>query len=172
MATANAAHGGVDMNVVLLVVDSLRACSLREGATDRPRTPFMDALARDTVCFRRAYATECWTLPTHLSMFTGLLPSEHGAHFQTMAYGGGTPTVAETCARAGYHTEVMSGIGDHLLEENYFYFIAHHRHRSDLIEQYPHMLVSRGAEGIIAIDTHLDHKLAVPAVAVALICEM
>jgi len=67
----------------------------------------------------------------------------------------------------GYHTEVMSGIGDHLLEKNYFYFIAHHRHRTDLIEQYPHMLVSRGAEGIIAIDTHLDHKLAVPAVAVA-----
>src|SRR5271163_795799 len=29
----------------------------------------------------------------------------------------------------GYHTEVMSGIGDQLINEGYFYFTAHHRHR-------------------------------------------
>jgi len=81
---------------------------------------------------------------------------------RTMTIGILVPVLAD-----GYHTEVMSGIGDLLLEEDYFYFIAHHRHRPDLIEQYPRMLISRGAEGIIAIDTHLDHKLAVPAVAVA-----
>jgi LacI family transcriptional regulator len=81
---------------------------------------------------------------------------------RTMTIGILVPVLAD-----GYHTEVMGGIGDHLLEKDYFYFIAHHRHRSDLIEQYPRMLISRGAEGIIAIDTHLDHKLAVPAVAVA-----
>lgn len=67
----------------------------------------------------------------------------------------------------GYHAEVMSGIGDHLLDENYFYFIAHHRHRPHLIERYPQMLVSRGTEGIIAVDTHVDHRLAVPVVSVA-----
>jgi LacI family transcriptional regulator len=67
----------------------------------------------------------------------------------------------------GYHAEVMSGIGDYLLDENYFYFIAHHRHRPDLIERYPQLLVSRGTEGIIAVDTHIDHRLAVPVVAVA-----
>lgn len=81
---------------------------------------------------------------------------------RTMTIGILVPVLAD-----GYHTEVMSGIGDHLLEKHYFYFIAHHRHRTDLIEQYPHLLVSRGAEGIIAIDTHLDHKLSVPVVAVA-----
>ncbi|MCL6464876.1 MAG: LacI family transcriptional regulator, partial [Acidobacterium ailaaui] len=68
---------------------------------------------------------------------------------RTMTIGILVPVLAD-----GYHTEVMSGIGDHLLEEDYFYFIAHHRHRPDLIEQYPRMLISRGAEGIIAIDTH------------------
>ncbi len=67
----------------------------------------------------------------------------------------------------GYHTEVMTGIGDYLLEKDYFYFIAHHRHRPDLIEQYPRMFVGRGTEGIIAIDTHLEHDLPVPVVAVA-----
>lgn len=81
---------------------------------------------------------------------------------RTMTIGILVPVLAD-----GYHTEVMSGIGDHLLEKNYFYFIAHHRHRDDLIEQYPRLLISRGAEGIITIDTHLHHKLTVPAVAVA-----
>src|ERR1700761_4695921 len=81
---------------------------------------------------------------------------------RTMTVGILVPVLAD-----GYHAEVMTGIGDRLLEEKYFYFIAHHRHRSDLIEQYPRMLMSRGAEGIIVIDTHLDHNLAVPAVAVA-----
>jgi DNA-binding LacI/PurR family transcriptional regulator len=67
----------------------------------------------------------------------------------------------------GYHAEVMTGIGDSLLEEKYFYFIAHHRHRRDLIEQYPLMLMSRGAEGLITIDTNLIGKLPLPVVAIA-----
>lgn len=67
----------------------------------------------------------------------------------------------------GYHTLVMSGIGDHLMREGYFYFSAHHRHKPDLIEEYPRLLLGRGAEGIIAIDTALEHELSVPVVAVA-----
>jgi LacI family transcriptional regulator len=67
----------------------------------------------------------------------------------------------------GYHTMVMSGIGDHLMQEGYFYFSAHHRHRADLVEEYPRLFMGRGAEGIIAIDTALEHELPIPVVAVA-----
>src|SRR5215468_10518804 len=67
----------------------------------------------------------------------------------------------------GYHTMVMSGIGDHLMQEGYFYFSAHHRHKPDLVEEYPRLLMGRGAEGIITIDTNLKHELPVPVVAVA-----
>jgi LacI family transcriptional regulator, galactose operon repressor len=67
----------------------------------------------------------------------------------------------------GYHTMVMSGIGDYLMREGYFYLSAHHRHKADLIEEYPRLLLSRGAEGIIAIDTVLTHRLSVPVVAIA-----
>jgi DNA-binding LacI/PurR family transcriptional regulator len=81
---------------------------------------------------------------------------------RTMTVGILVPVLAD-----GYHAEVMTGIGDQLLKENYFYFIAHHRHRTDLIEQYPRMLISRGAEGLIAIDTQLQHKLPLPVVAIA-----
>ena len=96
------------LNVVLLVVDSLRGRALDADAAERPRTPFLDRLARDTVAFTRAYASECWTLPAHCSMFTGLLPSEHGAHFRHLAYNGRQPTVAERLAAAGYRTEVIT----------------------------------------------------------------
>ncbi len=81
---------------------------------------------------------------------------------RTMTIGILVPVLAD-----GYHAEVMSGIGDRLMEEKYFYFIAHHKHRADLIEEYPRLLMSRGAEGIISIDTNLLHSLPVPVVAIA-----
>lgn len=67
----------------------------------------------------------------------------------------------------GYHTQVMSGIGDHLMEAGYFYFTAHHRHKRDLIEEYSRMLLGRGAEALIAVDTALEHDFPVPVAAVA-----
>jgi len=67
----------------------------------------------------------------------------------------------------GYHTEVMSGIGDQLISAGYFYFTTHHRHRPNLVEEYTRMLVGRGAQGIIAVDTALEHPVSVPVVAVA-----
>jgi len=96
------------MNVVLLVIDSLRACSLSERDGAPPVTPFMQRLNAETVWFNRAYASECWTLPSHCSLFTGLLPSQHGAHFQTMSYANPAPTIAELLSSAGYHTEVVT----------------------------------------------------------------
>jgi LacI family transcriptional regulator len=67
----------------------------------------------------------------------------------------------------GYHTQVMSGIGDQLIQEGYFYFTAHHRHQQKLIEEYTRMFIGRGAQGIIAVDTALEHPTPVPMVAVA-----
>ena len=96
------------MNVVLLVIDSLRARSLNALGGSGPPTPFLDRLGRETLCFTRAYATDCWTLPSHASMFTGLLPSEHGAHFQHMALGTDAPTVAETLSARGFETSVVT----------------------------------------------------------------
>ncbi|MDR3739480.1 MAG: LacI family DNA-binding transcriptional regulator [Terracidiphilus sp.] len=67
----------------------------------------------------------------------------------------------------GYHTQVMSGIGDQLINAGYFYFTAHHRHKQKLVDEYTRMLIGRGAQGIIAIDTHLEHPTPIPVVAVA-----
>lgn len=67
----------------------------------------------------------------------------------------------------GYHSQVLSGVGDLLIREGYFYFTVHHRHKKDLIGTYPDLLRSRGVDGILAIDTHLDAPLPLPTVLVA-----
>jgi LacI family transcriptional regulator len=67
----------------------------------------------------------------------------------------------------GYAALVMSGIEDHLLQEGYFYFVVSHRHRAELIEEYPHLLQQRAVEGMIAVDTTLAEGAQVPVVAVS-----
>jgi DNA-binding LacI/PurR family transcriptional regulator len=67
----------------------------------------------------------------------------------------------------GYAALVLSGIEDHLLQEGYFYFVVSHRHKSDLIEEYPSLLQQRAVEGIIAVDTVLTAPCLIPAVAIS-----
>jgi len=67
----------------------------------------------------------------------------------------------------GYAALVLSGIEDHLLQEGYFYFVVSHRHRADLIEEYPLLLQQRAVEGIIAVDTVLTGSNVIPAVAIS-----
>jgi DNA-binding LacI/PurR family transcriptional regulator len=67
----------------------------------------------------------------------------------------------------GYAALVMSGIEDHLLEEGYFYFVVSHRHRTDLIEEYPRLLQQRAVEGLIAVDTACQKGVLIPVVAVS-----
>jgi DNA-binding LacI/PurR family transcriptional regulator len=67
----------------------------------------------------------------------------------------------------GYASMVMSGIEDQLLQEGYLYFVASHRHKPDLIDEYPKLLLSRAVDGLIAVDTPCDRPLPVPVVAVS-----
>ncbi len=67
----------------------------------------------------------------------------------------------------GYAALVMSGIEDHLLHAGYFYFVVSHRHRPDLIDEYPKLLLGRAVEGLIAVDTPCHQGLPIPVVAVS-----
>jgi LacI family transcriptional regulator len=67
----------------------------------------------------------------------------------------------------GYAALVMGGIEDYLLQEGYLYFVASHRHRADLIDEYPRLLLERSIEGLIAVDTPCRKNLGVPVVAVS-----
>jgi DNA-binding LacI/PurR family transcriptional regulator len=67
----------------------------------------------------------------------------------------------------GYSSMVLSGVEDTLLEAGYFYFLASHRHRENLLEFYPQMFVDRRVEGIIAVDTNSELPTDVPVVSVS-----
>jgi len=67
----------------------------------------------------------------------------------------------------GYSASVMSGVEDYLLQEGYFYFVVSHRHRADLIDEYPRLFIERSVDGLIAVDTPWTLSLSVPVVTVS-----
>jgi choline-sulfatase len=64
--------------VIVISVESLRADHLPVYGYTKVRTPAIDALAADGVTFDRAYAHSPLTLPSHVSMLSGLLPFQSG----------------------------------------------------------------------------------------------
>ncbi len=81
---------------------------------------------------------------------------------QTFSIGVLVPELSDS-----YSAMVLAGVEEALIEEGYFYLTASHRRKPDLIEEYPRMLMERSVEGLILIDTVLQHRFKIPAVAVA-----
>jgi DNA-binding LacI/PurR family transcriptional regulator len=67
----------------------------------------------------------------------------------------------------GYTAEVMSGIEEHLLKAGYFYIIACHRHKPELLDGYPKLFVDRCVEGLIAVDTPCRAEMPLPVASVS-----
>jgi len=67
----------------------------------------------------------------------------------------------------GYATLVLSGIEQQLLQEGYFYFVVSHHHRKDLIAESQNLLMARGVEGLVTVDSPLAEGLSIPTVAVS-----
>lgn len=66
-----------------------------------------------------------------------------------------------------YGSMVISGVERYLRSRNYFFLTVIHRHDPTLISKYSQMLIERGVEGFIAVDTLLERPLGLPTVAVA-----
>jgi arylsulfatase A-like enzyme len=95
-------------NVLLVILDALRSDHVGAYGYPRETSPTIDSLAREGTLFRDARATSSWSLPTHASLFTGQLPSEHRAAWcQTLS--DSAVTLAEVLARKGYRTAGFSG---------------------------------------------------------------
>lgn len=96
-------------NVLLVVLDTVRAHNLSLYGYPRPTTPNLDRFATSGVWFQRAFATAPWTLPTHGSLFTGCFPHELFPDGAT-PLNGRTPldpprrTLAEELSSHGYRT--------------------------------------------------------------------
>ena len=67
-------------NVLLIVIDTLRADHLSLYGYERRTCPNLEKLAEGATLFTNAVCSSTWTVPAHASLFTGKYPFEHGAH--------------------------------------------------------------------------------------------
>ena len=118
------------------------------------RSPAAKSIPQSTQELIRAGARELNYRPNHLARSL--------RQQRSFTIGVVVPEISE-----GYAALVMSGIEDHLLQEGYFYFVVSHRHRNDLIEEYPCLLQQRAVEGLIVVDTALSEAVDVPSVSVS-----
>ncbi len=104
-------------NLLLVVVDCLRADHLGAYGYERPTSPNLDGLASSGVLFEHASSPAFWTRPAVPSLLTGLYPSEHGllewekdARGQIVgpALSPRVETVAERLREAGYATALIA----------------------------------------------------------------
>jgi arylsulfatase A-like enzyme len=97
-------------NVVLYVVDTLRADRLGAPDAGPSRTPVLDQLSRFGLGVERAYATASWTKPSIASLLTSLHPPTHGlgSRYYSDPLPEGVPTLAGVLAGAGYVTAQFS----------------------------------------------------------------
>jgi DNA-binding LacI/PurR family transcriptional regulator len=66
-----------------------------------------------------------------------------------------------------YGSLIISGIERYLRSKNFFYLTVAHRHDPKLLETYSNILIDRGVEGLITVDTSINHPLPLPTVAIA-----
>jgi arylsulfatase A-like enzyme len=123
-------------NLVLVVIDTLRADHLGAYGYERPTSPRIDQLAERALVFTRALAPASWTRPSVGSLFTGLHPSEHGAVSFAGSLARDVPTLAEGLRTAGYATIGVSGNFVHVNEGSGFargfdHFVAPRRPASE-----------------------------------------
>ena len=90
-------------SILLVTLDTTRADAIGPGAKGIV-TPAFNALAARGRFFRQAYAAVPETLPSHLSMLTGLYPAGHGVHENARFLGPERPLLAESLGGAGYRT--------------------------------------------------------------------
>lgn len=123
-------------NVLLYVVDTLRADRLGAYGYGRPTTPHLDALARRGILFENAYATGPSTVPSITGLFSSRLPFE--LHGRLEPSGPAATTLAEAFRGAGYRTAAFQA--NFLLMESFGYargFDAYQRLRETDGSQFP-----------------------------------
>jgi len=97
------------LNLLVVTIDTLRADRVGAYGYGPAKTPTMDALARRGFRFARAFSHVPLTLPSHCTLFTGLLPLAHGVRDNGERLGPAPMTLAEIARAQGYATAAVVG---------------------------------------------------------------
>lgn len=99
-------------NIVLVLIDTLRADHLGTYGYGRDTSPNIDALARKAVVFRNAIAQSTWTKPGTASLMTGLFPKNHGANTQEDRLSDDHLLLSQYLRQGGYRTHAFLANGN------------------------------------------------------------
>jgi arylsulfatase A-like enzyme len=102
-------------NVLLIVVDTLRADHLSTFGYRHPTSPALDRFAERAARFPHASTPRAKTTPAIASLMTGLYPHEHGVRDLLRPIDATLPLVSESFARAGYRTGAI--VGNYVLQD-------------------------------------------------------
>lgn len=103
--------------LVVIMLDTLRADHMSLYGYGRKTTPAIDDLARESVVYENAYSTTSWTLPAHVSLFSGKDVLDHGVLSEDNRIAPSDPLFPEILQRGGYVTAAFTGGG--FVEDNY-----------------------------------------------------
>lgn len=94
-------------NVIVYMVDTLRADHLGCYGYDRPTSPEIDRFAAEATLFTAARAQSPWTRPSVASVFTGVYPQVHGTNGRNHGLSPALQPMAELMFAAGYQTAAV-----------------------------------------------------------------
>jgi arylsulfatase A-like enzyme len=119
-------------NIVLIVVDTLRADRIGAGGNRRGLTPFIDSLAARGYVFHNAYAPSSWTNPSVASLLTSRYQSQHGIVTFESVLADSELTLPEVLKAHGYATGFFSANG--LISKRMGFAQGYDAHRSILVK--------------------------------------
>lgn len=149
---------GPPTSVLFVLIDTLRADRLSGHGYARPTSPFLDALARSGVSFRRVLSPSSWTKPAVASIFTASYPATHGVLRADDALPQAARLPAEVFHDAGYRTGAIGG--NHWLAKRFGLdqgFDTHLRFTRDFVRGQRKTDAASGAEGLWG-DRHITES--------------
>jgi arylsulfatase A-like enzyme len=114
---ASQQDGNRKPNVIILMIDMLRADHVHSYGYHLETTPNIDRYAREGVMFTTARAQASWTLPSTTTMLSGLYPSTHGATGVFTSISDNAEMLAEIFKRSGYTTAAL--VSNPVLKRSY-----------------------------------------------------
>lgn len=97
-----------EYNVVVVILDTVRARNCSLYGHNRETTPTLEAIADEAVTYETAIAPSSWSLPSHASLLTGKYPSELNTHAHSMVLPNDITTFPETLSGVDYDTGLFT----------------------------------------------------------------
>jgi arylsulfatase A-like enzyme len=164
-------------NLILISIDCLRADHVGTYGYQRATTPSIDELAKEAVVFENAWSSSSWTIPSHMSILTGVSPSVHRLAGSPESFWTGrskrlarsVPYLPEQLARAGYETDGVVSSAPlspaYGFERGFALYRQHGPRASDVVDSA--LALSRRSKGrrqflfVHLIDPHWPYQPAV-----------